>query len=105
ICRRMSALGEIPPVRLPLLGERPRALLLVGMAPHRDQLAGTGAAGVGQAQLEAAPESPLRAPHAWGRVAGDLLGERLRLVAESIGWVDDLADHPELVRPRRRQAL
>ena len=63
ICRRMSALGEVAPARVPLLGECLRALLLVGMAPHRHELAGAGAAGVGQAQLERAPEGPLRRPH------------------------------------------
>ena len=48
---------------VPLLGEGARALLLVGVAPHRHELRRAGPAGVGEAELERAPQRPLgRAP-------------------------------------------
>ena len=51
------------PPRLALLGEGARALLLVGVAPHADELPGAGAARVGEPELERAPQRPLgRAP-------------------------------------------
>ena len=60
---------------------------------------GAGPARVGEAQLERAPQRPLGRGHRRGRVLGDLLGQVLRLLAQPLGRVDDLADHAELVGP------
>ena len=50
------------PLGVPLLGEGARALLLVGVAPHRHQLGGAGPARVGEARARARP-----AARAWWR--------------------------------------
>src|SRR5260370_11227287 len=68
---------RVLPARLSLLDEGARSLLLVGVAPHPHEVLGPEPAGVGQAQLERAPESLLRAAERGGRVAGAGLGEPL----------------------------
>ncbi len=75
------------------------------MPPHGDQFLGAGLAGVGQAGLERAPQRALGGGHGGGRVLRDLQRQRLRLVAEIPGRVDDLAHHPERERPLRADAL
>src|ERR1700733_5750259 len=93
------------PARLPLLGEGRGPLDLVGMAPQGDQLGGTGLAGVGEPPLEGSPQRPLRGRHGGGRIAGDLLGQRLRLLAQAFWWVDHLTDHAERQRSLGGHAL
>src|SRR5277367_6661236 len=51
------------PIGCPLVGERLRAFVLVGVAPHRRQMLGTLPAGIGQAVLERPPESSFGGPH------------------------------------------
>ena len=48
------------PVRLALLGERGRPFRWSGWPHMRDELRGTGPAGVGEPELERAPQRPLR---------------------------------------------
>ena len=85
--------------------KRARAFLLVGMAPHRDELARSGPARVGESELERAPQCPLRRGHRGRRVPRDLLGQLLGGVAQTLGRVDHLAHHAELVRTLRGHAL
>src|SRR5207248_7133584 len=66
------------PHRFPLLGEGAGALLLVGVAPHGHELLGSRLAGVGEPELEGAPEGALGRGHGPRRVAGDALAEDLR---------------------------
>src|SRR4051812_32115783 len=87
------------------LRERERAFLLVGVAPHVDELLRAGAARVGEAVLERAPQRLLGRAHGRGRVLGDRLRQLLCRVAQAVGGIDDLRDHPELTRPRHRDAF
>src|SRR6478735_12817206 len=97
--------SRIGPLGLALLGEGPRALRLVRVPPHRHQVEGARLAGVGEAELERPPQGPLAGGHGRRRVPGDLLGQGLGLLAEVLGWVDDLADHAQLVGSLGRHAL
>ena len=61
--RTLDAPRRVDPLRLALLGEGLGAFLLVGVAPHRDQLFGPGFAGIGQAELEGTPQGALGGRH------------------------------------------
>src|SRR5262249_9301807 len=69
------------------------------MTPHRHQLPRAFATGVGEPEFERTPQGALGRAHRRRRVACHFLRQRLRLLPEALGWVDDLADHAELVRP------
>src|SRR5439155_20058938 len=71
----------------------------------RRKFFGTSAARVGEADLERVPQGSLGCGHGCGGVLRDRLGQGLGFRPEVVWWVDDLADHPELERPRRRDAL
>ena len=66
---------------------------------------GARLAGVGEPLLERAPQRPLGGRHGGGRVAGDLLGQRLGLFTQALGWIDHLADHAQRQRTFGRHAL
>ena len=55
--------------------------------------------------LERAPQRPLGGRHRGRRVPGDRLGQLLGPLAQPLGRVDDLADHPQLVGPLGRHPL
>ena len=65
---------------------------------------GPGLAGVGEPELERSPQGALGGGHGRRGVLGDRLGQLLGRVPEPLGRVDDLADHPQLVGPRRRRS-
>ena len=96
---------RVGPLGLALLGEGLRALGLVGVAPHRHQVAAPALQASVRPSSSARHSARLLRGHGGGRVPGDLLGERLGLVAELLGRVDDLADHAQLVGPLGRHAL
>ena len=65
------------PLRLAALGEGNGAFRLVGMAPHRHEVAGAGPAGVGQPHLQCPPQRLLGRGHGGRRVGGHLLRQLL----------------------------
>src|SRR5260370_5133707 len=72
---------RVLPARLSLLDEGARSLLLVGVAPHPHEVLGPEPAGVGQAQLEGAPERLLRGAERRCRDSCLSIGDTLGLVA------------------------
>src|SRR5437763_16953664 len=99
-CRRPLVRFEGLPDGFPSLGECPRAFLLVRMTPHRYEGAATGAARIGEPELERSPQRLLGGAHRGGRVARDLLGELLGGVEQTVGRVDDTRPDADLSRAR-----
>jgi acyl-CoA synthetase (AMP-forming)/AMP-acid ligase II len=61
--RTLDVSDRVDPLRLALFGEGPGTFFLVGVTPHRDQLFGSRFAGIGQPQLERAPQGALGGRH------------------------------------------